>query len=136
MSTLRKSSSDTSLPRPEPEFHTLFAHFSNSVSWVTPRSSVIASYLVRPGDLRALEGSPPSRCSTTSVLRLSALTFETPATLRPSHLTRNLKFLYGSNRCALTVNWAMGYSFSKAMRGQRCRLMPSPRPSPAEGEGT
>src|SRR5690606_1132256 len=29
---------------------------------------------------------------------------------RPSHLTRNLKFLYGSNRWALTLNWAIGAS--------------------------
>ena len=32
------------------------------------------------GRLRGLDGSPPSRCSITSVVRLSALTFETPAT--------------------------------------------------------
>ena len=56
MMSLRKSLSDTSAPSPEPKFQTLFAHFSNSVSWVTPRSSVIASYLVRPGDLRAVDG--------------------------------------------------------------------------------
>src|ERR1044071_775545 len=104
---LRKSRSDTSLPRPEPKFHTLFAHFSNSVSCVTPRSSVIGSYFVRPGDLRDEEGSPPSRCSTTSVVRLSDDTLLMPATYRPSHFTRNLKFLYGSNRSALTENCAM-----------------------------
>ena len=80
MMSLRKSFSDTSAPRPEPKFQTLFAHFSNSVSWVTPRSSVIASYSVRPGDLRVLLGSPPSRCFTTSVVRLSAPTLLTPAT--------------------------------------------------------
>ena len=28
----------------------------------------------------------------------------TPATYFPSHFSRNLKFLYGSKRCALTVN--------------------------------
>src|SRR5262245_23282298 len=67
----------------------------------------MASYSVRPGDLRLLLGSPPSRCLTTSVVRLSMPTLLTPATYRPSHLTRNLKFLYGSNRCALTLNWAM-----------------------------
>ena len=55
MMSLRKSFSDTSAPRPEPKFQTLFAHFSNSVSWVTPRSSVIASYSVRPGDLRLVD---------------------------------------------------------------------------------
>src|SRR3954463_14937073 len=98
--SLRKSFSDTSAPSPDPKFHTLFAHFSNSVSCVTPRSSVTASYLVRPGDLRELLGSPPSRCSTTSVVRFSELTLLTPATYRPSHFTRNLKFLYGSKRCA------------------------------------
>src|SRR5204863_5257348 len=102
--SLRKSASDVSAPRPLPKFHTLLAHFSNSVSWVTPRSSVIGSYSVRPGDLRLLLGSPPSRCFTTSVVRLSPPTLLTPATYRPSHLTRNLKFLYGSNRLGLTVN--------------------------------
>src|SRR5678815_3285172 len=96
MRSLRKSLSDTSAPRPDPKFQTLFAHFSNSVSWVTPRSSEIASYFVRPGDLRELDGSPPSRCSTRSVERFSAPTLEMPATYRPSHFTRNLKFLYGS----------------------------------------
>src|SRR5213078_5306530 len=108
MMSLRKSLSETSAPRPEPKFHTLLAHFSNSVSWVTPRSSVIASYSVRPGDLRLLLGSPPSRCLTTSVVRLRPVTLLTPATYLPSHLTRNLKFLYGSNRCGLfTVNSAI-----------------------------
>src|SRR5215470_12301468 len=107
MMSLRKSLSETSAPRPDPKFHTLFAHFSNSVSWVTPRSSVIASYLVRPGDLRDVDGSPPSRCSTTSVVRLSAPTLLTPATYRPSQRTRNLKFLYGANRVRFTVNIAM-----------------------------
>ena len=56
MMSLRKSASETSAPRPEPKFHTLFAHCSNSGSWVTPRSRVTASYSVRPGDLRLLEG--------------------------------------------------------------------------------
>src|SRR6185295_4509178 len=107
MMSLRKSFKDTSAPRPDPKFHTLLAHFSNSVSWVTPRSRVMASYSVRPGDLREEEGSPPSRCLTTSVVRLSELTLQTPATYFPSHLTRNLKFLYGSKRVALTLNWAM-----------------------------
>src|SRR3954453_23641118 len=110
--SLRKSLSETSAPRPEPKFQTLFAHCSNSLSCVTPRSSVMASYSVRPGDLRLLDGSPPSRCLTTSVVRLRLLTLLTPATYLPSHLTRNLKFLYGSKRCALTVNWAIGFSFT------------------------
>src|SRR5215469_9109102 len=104
MRSLRKSFSDTSAPSPEPKFQTLLAHFSNSWSWVTPRSRVIGSYLVRPGDFRDVDGSPPSRCSTTSVVRLRPPTLLTPATYFPSHLTRNLKFLYGSNRCAFTVN--------------------------------
>src|SRR5215472_18261583 len=104
MTSLRKSLSETSAPSPAPRLHTLFAHFSNSVSWVTPRSSVIASYSVRPGDFRELDGSPPSRCFTTSVERFSVPTLLTPATYLPSHLTRNLKFLYGSKRVALTVN--------------------------------
>src|SRR5215203_3610003 len=46
---------------------------------------------------------PPSLCSTTSVVRLRALTLLTPATSRPSHLTRNLKFLYGSRGLVVTV---------------------------------
>src|SRR5262245_53931539 len=107
MTSLRKSLSETSAPSPEPKFQTLLAHCSNSLSWVTPRSSVIASYSVRPGDLRLLLGSPPSRCLTTSVVRLSAPTLLIPATYLPSHLTRNLKFLYGSKRCAFTLNCAM-----------------------------
>ena len=36
-----------------------------------PRSAVIASYVVRPGDLWSVLLSPPSRCVTTSVVRLS-----------------------------------------------------------------
>src|SRR4030095_10698018 len=110
ITSLRKSFSDTSEPRPLPKFHTLFAHFSNSVSWVTPRSSVTASYSVRPGDLRLDEGSPPSRCLTTSVVRFRVDTLLRPATYLPSHFTRNLKFLYGSKRCALTLNCAMSLS--------------------------
>jgi hypothetical protein len=47
----------------------LLAHVSNSRSCVTPRSSVIASYSVRPGDLRLVLGSPPSRCLTISVVQ-------------------------------------------------------------------
>src|SRR6266487_6598126 len=107
MTSLRKSFSETSAPRPDPKFQTLFAHCSNSLSCVTPRSKVIASNSVRPGDFRLLLGSPPSRCLTTSVVRLRALHLLTPATYLPSHFTRNLKFLYGSNRCGLTLNCAM-----------------------------
>src|SRR5438309_7476402 len=109
MMFLRKSFSDDSTPRPPWKFQTLLAHCSKSLSWVTPRSNVIASYSVRPGDLWLLLGSPPQRCFTTSVVRLSMLTLLTPATgvLLPTNLTRNLKFLYGSNRRALTVNSAM-----------------------------
>src|SRR3954447_20575332 len=102
--SLRKSFSDVSAPRPAPKFQTLAAHCSNSTSWVTPRSSVIASNSERPGDLRDVLGSPPSRCLTTSVVRFSIETLLTPATYRPSHLTRNLKFLYGSKRVGLTLN--------------------------------
>src|SRR4051812_18769333 len=107
MRSLRKSLSDTSAPSPDPKFHTLLAHCSNSTSCVTPRSRVIASNFTRPGDLRDVEGSPPSRCSTTSVVRLRPPTLLTPATYLPSHFTRNLKFFYGSNRLALTLNCAM-----------------------------
>ncbi len=75
------------------KFQTRWAQFSNSVSWVTPRSSVIGSYLVRPGPLWLELESPPSRKVTTSVVRLRAVILLTPATTRPSTLTRNLKFL-------------------------------------------
>src|SRR6266851_3205914 len=105
--SLRKSLSDTSCPRFTPYCQTLFAHCSNSLSCVTPRSRVIASYSVRPGDLRLELGSPPSRCLTTSVVRFKALTLLTPKTYLPSHLRRNLKFLYGSKRSLFAVNWAM-----------------------------
>src|SRR5215212_929474 len=108
--SLRKSFSEVSEPRPEPKFQTLFAHLSNSVSCVTPRSSVTASYFVRPGDLWLVLGLPPSRCSTSSVERLRADTLLTPATYRPSHRTRNLKFLYGSNRVGFTLNCATAAS--------------------------
>src|ERR687887_1826270 len=100
--SLRKSFRLISWPSWLPSRHTLFAHCSKSTSWVTPRSRVIASYLVRPGERCALDGSPPARCSTTSVVRLSALTLLTPATYLPSHFTLNLKFLYGSKRDVLT----------------------------------
>src|SRR5215475_4179219 len=110
--SLRKSCSEDSAPSPPWKSQTLLAHCSKSGSWVTPRSSVMASYSVRPGDLRLLLGSPPSRCFTTSVVRLSELTLLTPATYLLSHFTRNLKFLYGSKRSALTVNCAIGVSLS------------------------
>src|ERR1700683_2578183 len=111
MMSLRKSLRDPSDPRPAPRLQTLSAQFSKAVSWVTPRSSVTASYSVRPGDFLLLLGSPPSRCLTTSVVRLRELHLLMPATYFPSHLRRNLKFLYGSNRWALTVNCAMMMSF-------------------------
>src|ERR1700722_12954510 len=116
--SLRKSFSETSAPRPAFTCHTLLAHCSNSTSWVTPRSRVIASNSVRPGDLRLLLSSPPSRCLTTSVVRFSGLTLLTPATYRPSHFTRNLKFLYGSRRAALTVNWATVSSSDLELAGE------------------
>src|SRR5439155_26094239 len=75
-----KSFKETSAPRPAPSVQTLLAHFSNSGSCVTPRSSVIGANSVRPGDLRLLLGSPPSRCLTTSVVRFSPPTLLTPAT--------------------------------------------------------
>src|SRR5262249_14958836 len=65
---------------------------------------------VRPGDLRLLLGSPPSRCLTTSVVRFSTLILLTPATYCPSHFRRNLKFLYGSKRCWFTTNCAIALS--------------------------
>src|SRR5258708_6774845 len=104
MTSFRKSAKDTSAPRPAPRSQTLLAHFSNSVSCVTPRSSVMGSYLLRAGDFRTVLGSPPSRCSTTSVERFNPPHLLTPATYLPSHFTRNLKFLYGSNRVGFTLN--------------------------------
>src|SRR3712207_8392988 len=123
MMSLRKSLSDTSEPSPEPKFHTLLAHCSKSTSWVTPRSRVMASYSVRPGDFRLLLGSPPSRCLTTSVVRLSMPTLLTPATKRPSHLTRNLKFLYGSKRSALTLRSEEHTSELQSRQYLVCRLL-------------
>src|SRR5215217_1649162 len=117
MMSLRKSFKDTWAPRPAPKSQTLLAHLSNSVSCVTPRSSVIASYSLRPGDLRLLLGSPPSRCLTTSVVRFSTPTLLMPATYRPSHLSRNRKFLYGSKRWALTLNGAIAPSLRLHLAG-------------------
>src|SRR6266403_1598138 len=122
MTSFRKSLSETSAPRPDPKFQTLFAHCSKSLSWVTPRSRVIASYSVRPGDLRVVLGSPPSRCLTTSVVRLRPVTLLIPATYFPSHFTRNLKFLYGSKRCGLTVNCAMFVPSGRDLTGQLLEL--------------
>ncbi len=56
-----------------------FAHFSNSGSWVRPRSSVIGSYLVRPSPLRMM-ALPPSLYSMTSDERFSVPTLLTAAT--------------------------------------------------------
>src|SRR2546427_7506494 len=105
--SLRKSFKEISVPNPPVTSQTFWAQFSNSGSWVTPRSRVMASYSLRPGDLRLLEGSPPSRCFTTSVVRFRPPTLLTPATYLPSHFTRNLKFLYGSKRFVLTLNCAI-----------------------------
>src|SRR5689334_11151409 len=84
-----------------------FAHFSNSRSWVTPRSSVMGSNFHVLGLTRDVLGSPPSRWVTASVDRLSALTLLTPATVLASHFTRNFMFLYGSKRCVFTGNWLL-----------------------------
>ncbi len=88
--SFRKSFSDDSVP---PSFQTLFAQRSNSTSWVTPRSRVMASYLVCPGDLRTVLGSPPLRCSTGSTVFFRLVTLLTPAMYLSPHFTRNLKFL-------------------------------------------
>src|SRR5262249_10167267 len=120
-------------PATAPRFDTLFAQRSNSMSWVTPRSTVIGSYVVVPGDLWGIDGSPPSRCTTTSVVRRSALTLEMPAVYRPSHFRRNLKFLYGSWRCALTENSAMTtppMHAQDAAAPKRCLLLVSCRDWP------
>src|SRR5215471_1066622 len=112
--SLRKSLSEVSRPRPELKFHTLLAQRSNSRSCVTPRSSVMASYLLRPGALRAVDGSPPSRCSMTSVVRLSEELLHTPATYLPSHFSRYLKLGYGVRRCGLTGNCGMVSPFESS----------------------
>src|ERR1700738_4151315 len=78
---------------------------------------MMASNFCRPGDLCDVEGSPPLRCSTTSVVRFSAPTLLTPATYLPSHFTRNLKFLYGSKRCALTLKEAITLSSGSYLAG-------------------
>src|ERR1700733_849225 len=126
--SLRKSFSETSEPSPALKFQTLFAHCSNVVSCVSPRSSVMGSYFVRPGDLRLMLGSPPCRNSTTSVWRSSGPTCEIPATYLPSHFKRNLKFLYGSKRCGLAGNSATHHlaqntlPHSTARRKQKARV--------------
>src|SRR5487761_1072690 len=81
----------------------------------------MGSKAVMPGDRRSRLGSPPSRWSTTSVVRRSALIFDTPATYRPSHFTRNLKFLYGSNRVGFTGNSTMTAS-SESLPAEIARL--------------
>src|SRR5215471_3009185 len=86
---------------------TLLAHASKAVSWVIPRSSVTASYFDLPGLLCSCDGSAPSRWTTGSVERLSALIFDKPATYWLSHFTRNMNDLYGSKRLALTTNCAI-----------------------------
>src|SRR5580693_1147695 len=104
--SLRKLASETSAPRPAPKFHTRPAQSLKAISCVRPRSSVSASNLLRPGDLWDVDGSPPSRCSTTSVVRFRPDTLLQPRTYFPPHFSLNLKFLYGSSRCVLTLNWA------------------------------
>src|SRR5271170_5858484 len=105
--SFRNSLSATSEPRLAPYIQTRFAQASNEVSSVRPRSSVMGSNCVSPGDLRLVEGSPPSRFSITPVTRVRPETRVTAGMYFPSHFTRNLKFLYGSRRVGLTVNSAM-----------------------------
>ena len=80
MMSLRKSLSETSAPRPEPKFQTLLAHFSNSVSWVTPRSSVIGLVLGAAGRLAAAAGIAALAVLHDLGGALSAPTLLTPAT--------------------------------------------------------
>src|SRR3984885_6010115 len=105
--SLRKLASETSEPSPAPKFHTSPAQSWKAMSMVRPRSKVIASNLLLPGDLWSVEGSPPARWLTTSVVRFRALTLLTAATYTPSHLTQNLKLLYGSRRVGFARNIAM-----------------------------
>src|ERR1700722_2903431 len=113
--SLRKLASETSEPSPAPKFHTSPAQSWKAMSMVRPRSRVIASYLVLPGDLWSVEGSPPARWLTTSVVRFMLLTLLIAATYAPSHLTRNLKFLYGSRRVGFAGNIAMVNLRSKSL---------------------
>src|SRR5712691_1535881 len=101
-----KSAIDVS--RGEPSFETLLAQSSNARSWVTPRSRVMGSNLVRPGDFNSMPGWPPALCWTTSVDRRRPLTLSTPATYWPSHLTLNLKLLYGSRRMFVIIDIVSG----------------------------
>src|SRR5215472_2368441 len=102
--SLRKFANETSVPSADPKFQTKPAQSWNARSCVIPRSKVIASNLFRPGDLWAVEGSPPARCSTTSVVRFRPVSLLPPYTYWPSHFRRNLKFLYGSRRFGFTGN--------------------------------
>src|SRR5580700_10981918 len=102
--SFRKLARETSEPSDAPKFQTRPAQLLKVGSWVTPRSRVMGSYFVRPGDLWEADGSPPSRSSRTSVVRLRPLILLMPAIYLPSHFTLNLKFLYGSNRVGLTGN--------------------------------
>src|SRR5215207_3906969 len=86
---------------------TRLAQSSKVVSCVTPAVSVIASYLVLPGSLCVVLGSPASRHSTISVVFFRALHLLRPATYWLLILTLNLKFRYGSKRCGLAVNLAI-----------------------------
>src|SRR2546422_11454357 len=94
MMSLRRASGETSAPNSP----TLFAHCSKSLSCVTPRSSVTASYLFRRGNVTLVLGPPASRGLTRPVVPSSTLIPLKPAPYLPSHFPRNLKFLYGSNR--------------------------------------
>src|SRR5262245_15090985 len=66
----------------------------------------MAWYVVLPGSLRLVLGSPASRHSVISVVRCRALHLWSPATYWLSHLILNLKLRYGSKRWVLTVNRA------------------------------
>jgi len=68
----------------------MVAHRSNPASWVMPRSSVMASYLVRPGAL--LDVLVALAITDHVGGRSSVLTLPKPATWRPSNFTWKLKF--------------------------------------------
>src|SRR5260370_39733100 len=66
---------------------------------------MIGSYSVRPGSLKLVAGSPPSRCLITSVVRFSPVILLTPTIgwRLPLNETRNRKFLYGSPRVVVAI---------------------------------
>src|ERR1051326_8245977 len=70
--------------------------FHRDRSPVIPRFNVIFEYLCNPGSLRELEGSAPSRYSTTSTSASRPETSVKPVMVMPSISTTKLNEPYGS----------------------------------------